>query len=472
MLDRLISGAGAVADAADRAVRALARGGGGSAFGRQPGSLLMAGGLAVLAIALVVVGLESSIDPTPRRLAPADIATANLADRTVVDMAGHVATQYVETFDDLDGDGKQGPGEVGQAWYYFMIDPASRTGVTVRSQTPPSRVYAATVTGRVVEDPTYIADDARFFADELAQNGVTLDPTKYLDTRASAEASPGSLDALPASGSTVAISGIRSLGYSSVCASAPDGDGACSTDAIDGYEYFVYDPDKHAAVTVVSAESPEFVPATFQGILRRDVRAVSEAQDVEGLAFADLDLSVSPTFVLDAGARPPDPMLAFGLAAGLSLVVGLIVVGLAGGYLRFRPAGPLPAAADVLAVGMRIPVRVSGDLRTPRGLLHVREAVADLVRFGLSDAPNAPSTLIVERRDRPEGVAVGAGELTDLMAGTVSPFRGPRPALRATAGTGRLLLSFDAVEERDRAAAALLHEAGLGHGATTEEVGS
>jgi hypothetical protein len=104
--------------------------------------------------------------------------------------------------------------------------------------------------------------------------------------------------------------------------------------------------------------------------------------------------------------------------------------------------------------------------------LHVREAVADLVRFGLSDAPNAPSTLIVERRDRPEGVAVGAGELTDLTAGTVSPFRGPRPALRATAGTGRLLLSFDAVEERDRAAAALLHEAGLGHGATTEEVGT
>jgi hypothetical protein len=470
MLDRLISGAGAVADAADRAVRALARGGGGSAFGRQPGSLLLAGGFAVLAVALVVVGLESSLDPTPRRLAPADIATAKLGDRTVVDMAGHVATHYVETFDDLDGDGKQGSGEIGRAWYYFMVDPASRSGVTVRSETPPSRIYAATVTGRVVEDPTYIADDTAFFADELAENGVTLDPTKYLDARAPAEGTPGALDALPASGSTVAISGIRSLGYSSLCASDLDADGACSSEAIDGYEYFVYDPEKHAAVTVVSAESPEFVPATFQGILRRDVRAVSEAQDVEGFGFADLDLSVSPIFVLDAGARPPEPMLAFALAAGLALVVGLIIVGLAGGYLRFRPVGPLPPGADGLPVGMRIPVRVSGNLRTPRGLLHVREAAADLVRFGLTGGPEPASTLIVERHDRPEGLSVGLGELTDLTAGTVNLFRGPRPALQAVAGTGTVLLSFDTEEDRDRAAAALLHETGLGE-ATTEEVG-
>lgn len=41
------------------------------------------------------------------------------------------------------------------------------------------------------------------------------------------------------------------------------------------------------------------------------------------------------------------------------------------------------------------------------------------------------------------------------------PLRGPRPALRIVAGTGRIMLSFDDATARDRAAAALLDESGL-----------
>ena len=41
MLDRLISGAGAVTDAADRMVRAVGRGGGESLLGHRPGSALV-----------------------------------------------------------------------------------------------------------------------------------------------------------------------------------------------------------------------------------------------------------------------------------------------------------------------------------------------------------------------------------------------------------------------------------------------
>ena len=82
-----------------------------------------------------------------------------------------------------------------------------------------------------------------------------------------------------------------------------------------------------------------------------------------------------------------------------------------------------------------------------------------------SDRPasrwDVPTTLIVERFGKPEGVALGKGELKQLMSGRVMPFRGPRPALRVQAGTGTLLLSFDSKEARDRAAAELIGEAGL-----------
>ena len=74
---------------------------------------------------------------------------------------------------------------------------------------------------------------------------------------------------------------------------------------------------------------------------------------------------------------------------------------------------------------------------------------------------DVPTTLILERLGRPEGVALGKGELKQLVSGRVLPFRGPRPALRVQAGTGTLLLSFDSKEARDRAAAELIGEAGL-----------
>ena len=74
---------------------------------------------------------------------------------------------------------------------------------------------------------------------------------------------------------------------------------------------------------------------------------------------------------------------------------------------------------------------------------------------------DVPTTLIVERSGKPEGVALGKGELKQLASGRVMPFRGPRPALRVQAGTGTLLLSFDSKEARDRAAAELIGEAGL-----------
>ena len=68
MLDRLISGAGAVTDAADRVVRAIGRGGGEGLLGRRPGSVVVAAICAVLAGILVFAGHRGHRQPDrPRR---------------------------------------------------------------------------------------------------------------------------------------------------------------------------------------------------------------------------------------------------------------------------------------------------------------------------------------------------------------------------------------------------------------------
>ncbi len=369
MLDRSISGAGALTDIADRAMRALGGRRGRNPLSTHPGSLIVLVLLGLLAALLVLAGLEVADDPTPRTLAAAAITTEpGLGDRVYATVVGSVSPAYVETFFDVNGNEIKDPEELSAEWFYFLVDPISHAGVTVRSPQAPERI---------------------------------------------------------------------------------------------------------------GGDATDLTPATFTGMLRRDERAVSEAKQAAGLGFEDLGLDVSDRYVLEDGGRPANPYLAFGLAAMVGLVAGAILVGLSGGYLIYRRSDrPLPEPATTLAVGERIPLRVTGLLRTTTGLVHVREAPADVVRFptaaSLVPLPDAgvacpSSTPIVERRGRPEGVALGRGQLVRLTSGVTLPFRGPRPALRLVAGTGPLLLSFDDEHDRDRVAAELLDETGLGSGAGENE---
>ncbi len=368
MLDRTISGAGALTDLADRAVRPLGQRRGANPLATRPGSVIVVVLLVLLAMLLVLAGLEVTDDPSPRVLAAGAIVTdTGLPDRLYATVSGSVSPDYVETFFDLNGNGTKEAGEVTAEWYYFLVDPDTFAGVTVRSMRPPEEL--------------------------------------------------------------------------------------------------------------VSADDFALEPGTFTGMLRRDERAVSDAKSTSGLGFDDRVLTVSDRYLLDDGASPANPYLAYGLAGLVGLLAGAILVGLAGGYLIYRRAGGrLPEPATSLAVGERVPVKVTGMLRTTEGLIHVREVPADLVRFSLAARPEpsavevaAPalepsSTLIIERRGRPEGVALGLGQLVRLTSGVVLPFRGARPALRAVAGTGPLLLSFESEGDRDRAAGDLLDETGLGSG--------
>ena len=84
-----------------------------------------------------------------------------------------------------------------------------------------------------------------------------------------------------------------------------------------------------------------------------------------------------------------------------------------------------------------------------------------------TDAPRSswdvpPSTtLVIERTGYPHGVSMDR-QLAPPVGRRGDPLRGPRPALRAFGGAWPLLLSFDSVADRDRAASELRDETGLG----------
>jgi hypothetical protein len=464
MFDRLISGAGAVSHAAGRLVR-------GVGLGQRPASMSIAAVLGVAAVAGFVVGLDR-VDPTLRTFTAGELASGDHGDRAFANVSGSLAAAYVETFRDDNLDGQQQPEEKGLAWNYFLVDATSKAGLTVQSKRSPAEVYEYTARGIVVEDETYVAEDVRFFQSWLAEAGITLDPSRYVDaTREGTPTKVAIADGLPPNGTAVEIEGSRAVDYLTVCSTDTNDDGVCSGDEIDRFDVVVYDPLTKKGVTVLTSDSPEFSAAGFSGMLRRAPNAVAMAQKTSNDEFrlSDLGITVSPDYILTEGDGPSDLIVLVPLALMAGLAAAVIAIGVGGGYLRFRPGGTLPHGPATLPPGGRIPVHITGNLRSQGGLVDVREVGADLVRLEMTPIegappPSAPTTLIIERRDRPEGVAVGRGELTAIESGAVTPFRGSRPALRLNAGTGRLLVSFDSVQDRDRAAAELGAEAGIGQG--------
>jgi hypothetical protein len=552
VLDRLISGAGAWTDRADRVVRTLTSGRGPDVLGHRPGSIVIIILLIVVAIIFGLVAIEATDNPTPRELAPAEVATADdIGRRVYATIEGVIAESYVETYPDDDGDGVQDTDETGDAWFYFLVDDAGM-GVTVRSTRTPDDIYRYTGTGVVVHDPDYVAVDVRQFGQLTGASGITLDPAYYIDAvTAPPDGSPQPLDLsteMPAAGTLVTITGPY-VGYLDVCSGDADGDGTCEEAEFDLIDAFIADPDTGRAITVVQEDHPSQELSSFTGMLRDESSSIAEAKSTRDLDFDALGITVSDQYLLDDQATPANGILSMAAAIGAALVAAILAIGLAGGYLVFRRSKrPLPSGARTLGPGDEIPVRVTGSVRREGGLLHLREAKARLVRFPLeapapavpapaeppAEAPveaepaapvvwastserspadaavtpaetdvapepppvepepappdptgwvpswssvipqvepaaeqpadrrsDVPTTLIVERVGKPEGVALGRGELKQVMSGRVMPFRGPRPALRVEAGTGILYLSFDSKEDRDRAAAELIAEAGL-----------
>ncbi len=526
MLDRLISGAGAVTDGADRSVRWFGRGSRRGLATTRPGSVVIAVLLLILAALFVVAGLEATDPSTPVTLDVVALSRQGRhGDRAYATLSGSVSDAYLEFYSDVNDNGRKDADEETTEWYYWLVDPTARAGVTVRTTRPPDQILKFHASGMLVTKPVYLNDDDWTSDAKTNRAGLSIEPRVVLDAtrlRAGSGAS-AKLDLagpLPATGTRVDLSGARIGGYGWVCTSDIDGNGVCDLDEENQYEVLVFDPVSKHAIGVLVDDVPEFAdPVAFTGRLHLDERAIDEVQRVNGDEFDALDLEISPVFVLDEGTAPRSAPLAFAMAAILLVVAGVIFIGLAGGYLIYRRGGGrLPEPATTLGPGERLPLRITGVVRTPTGLEHVREVPGELVRFVLGrpvapaepppadlappadsvfdvssaettfDAPAAdpqpaePSltaepppetsptddlapidtTLLIERTGYPQGVALGLGELTRLSSGQVMAFRGIRPGLRAVAGTGPLILSFDSEAERDRVAAELLDETGLG----------
>ncbi|MFL5676772.1 MAG: hypothetical protein ACJ77X_03945 [Chloroflexota bacterium] len=488
MLDRMISGAGAVTDGADRSVRLLTSSSSGSPFAARPGSVAGAILLFVIAGLLLFSGIEATDPATPTRLDPATVSRASsvdLGERMYAAMDGSLLTTWVETFDDANANGIEDPDEHGFAWFYWLVDPKTRRGVTVRSTRAPASILTFQGAGLVVRDPhDAVSNDDGWFDREVAAEGLDVDSRIVIDTTHAVGATvPLDLaSGVPSDGTAVDVVGSRTGAYRLVCGTDRDRDHVCDDEEIDGAEVAVFDPTSRHAVLVLLRDVPEFSSATLTGLLRREERSVDDARTTYGTDFSDLDIDVSARYVLDERVAPGTAPLAFVLALVLVVVGTMILAGLAGGYLIYRRSqDALPAPATTFSPGERSPLRVTGLVRTRTGLEHVREAPADLVRFvlgrdvsrpaddveggdadeGADDVRAATTTLLVERADMSQGVALGRGELQRVSSGHVMTLRAPRPALRVVAGTGPLLLSFDTDAERDRAAAELLAEAGL-----------
>src|SRR3954453_1059551 len=471
----MISGAGAVTDGADRSVRLLTSSSSGSPFAARPGSVAVAILLFAIAGLLLFSGIEATDPATPTRLDPTAVSRASnvdLGERTYAAMDGSLLTTWVETFDDVNANGIEDPDEHGFAWFYWLVDPKSRRGVTVRSTRTPASILTFQGSGLVVPDPhDAISNDDGWFDGEIAAEGLTVDPRIVIDPTSAVGGTvafdPAS--SVPSDGTAVDVAGSRTGAYRLVCRTDRDRDHVCDDEEIDGAEVAVFDPTSKRAVLVLLRDVPEFSPASLTGLLRREERSVDDARTTYGTDFKDLDIDVSAGYVLDERVAPGAAPLAFLLALLLVVIGTIILAGLAGGYLIYRRSPDAhPAPAITFAARERLPLRVTGFVRTQTGLEHVREARADLVRFvlgreagGGDDVAAATTTLLVERAGMPHGVALGRGELQRVSSGRVMTLRAPRPALRVVAGTGPLFLSFDTDVERDRAAAELLAEAGL-----------
>ena len=337
MLDRLISGAGALTDRADRLVRALTSGRGPDVMGNRPGSVLVIVILIVGSVVFGLLALESTDNPTPRAIAPAEVASADdIGRRVYATIEGVVANEtYVETFPDDDGDGIQDADETGDAWYYFLVD-ESGSGVTVRSTRHPDDIYRYTATGVVVRDPEYVSVDVAQFGQLEGSSGIELDDTFYLDASSAPPGSPQPLDLsaeMPAPGTAVTITG-PDIGWLDVCSGDADGDGECEESEFDAIDAFIADPGSGRAITVLQADDqPAPVPVQFTGMLRDEAASIRDAKSTRDLDFDSLGITVSDRYLLDDQATPASAGLSLGLAILAGLLAAILAIGLVGGYL-------------------------------------------------------------------------------------------------------------------------------------------
>ena len=196
-----------------------------------PGSVVVAAICVVLAGILVFAGIEATDNPTALTMTPDQVAKAeDLGSRTYATISGSIAATYVETYTDDNANGSQDAGETGTSWYYFLVDPTTKSGVTIRSRTSPKELFTIETSGVVLEDASYLEQDIKFFTEEATSLSFALDPSKLIDSTTPVSDTTPVLDlgdGIPAAMTPVRIVGSKAGGYLETCSKDSNGNGIC-----------------------------------------------------------------------------------------------------------------------------------------------------------------------------------------------------------------------------------------------------
>ena len=506
MLDRLISGAGAVTDAADRAVRLLVGGWRGGLRDDAPGSVVVAGLLLVLAGILVAAGLEVTAPTTPVPLDPAGVATArDFGERTYSTMTGSLSTTWIETSRRRQRERHRGRRQTGgRRGSTGSSIPSGGRGVTVRGARSPAEIFTYRGAWDRVRHRRIRRTAPRNTGCSTTRSPERASPVgsrggaRY-DDRPVGEPRPGGAgpDRSRRPGTAVELSGARTRRATSRCDSVDSDLGTAAATPTTRIATRSWpwspatrrgDPGARAAsrphsgdATVTGApptrgagggrradepgfrfhgaRSPGSQIATCSTRSRRPAaRRWRTSWPRVFLALAGRSSSGWPAATSSTDAPPPrcPPRRRRWARASTSPCGSPASSGrrpvastsgrCQGELVRFVLGRPVEAVVDVHAADggvapagrWRPPERRSGRTRRDHA---ARGPRADRGGPG-PDGPIA-TTLHVERDGRPQGVAVGLGEVSRISIGQAMAFRGARPALRILAGTGLVVLSFD-----------------------------
>ena len=356
MLDRLISGAGAVTDGADRSVRAAGAAARAAASATtRPGSVARRRGLLVVAgRAPVVAGLEATDPSTPadaRR--PAEVARVGGRSAT-----GPTRRSTASLLDDLRRDlqrrqratGSRTPTSTASPGIYWLVDPRR----PARRDRPLDAaaggdLHVRRVAGSSSTTPSYRrARTPSCFDDEVEPRRAHDRPgdRHRRDRRRSGDdrAARPRPDRCPADGHAGRGRAARGLGVVSSRSARhdPTATGAATTTSSDRVEVARLRPGVPARDPGPRPTSrPSSRDATLTGLLRREERAVDDAQTTDGPRLRRRSTSTSRTaYVLDDGVPPGERAARVRARRWCSsALAGVILVGLAGGYLDL-PARP------------------------------------------------------------------------------------------------------------------------------------
>jgi hypothetical protein len=398
MLDRFLSGAGAMAHAADRLVAAFFRGGAlGNAFrNRVPGSLIAAALLGLGALLLGNLGLESVANPTPRALTPTEVHTAtDLGGRTFVRMNGVLLSDYVETYEDKNDNGHQDTDETGRAWYYFMRGDQDPRGLVVRSKRTPETISDAVAAADPeasflpIEMTGMLREDSKDIADALSAEGLDRNALE-------AQVSDRYLldDGAEPTSAAFAFPAAVGLGLLGLL---------ILIGLVARYLVFRSEPQPPLVSSQHTLATGDAIPLHVTGRLQTNDGTLERVREAK--ASLRRVLVSSPEAPVDATAATP-------------------VV---------QPQGPADSTGGA-------------PVLEPRP----------------TDSTGQPSTdaLVLAREDGKAGLDLGRGDVQSAQLGRAVPFGGPRPALRIGTRLGPLVLSFDNAAARDRAWAEIRAETG------------